>query len=62
MNIMEAKQTIAVETAIDVTLIDWFLTLSPAQRLAELESRLAFFAAARSANANPKLPANTPNP
>jgi hypothetical protein len=27
----------------DATLIDWFLSLPPAQRLAELESRLAFF-------------------
>jgi len=27
----------------DATLIDWFLSLLPAQRLAELESRLAFF-------------------
>ena len=62
MRIMDAKQTNIAETAIDVTLIDWFLTLSPAQRLAELESRLAFFAVARSGNANPKLPANTRNP
>jgi hypothetical protein len=30
----------------DDTLIDWFLSLQPAERLAELESRLAFFAAA----------------
>jgi hypothetical protein len=27
----------------DATLIDWFLSLQPAERLAELESRLAFF-------------------
>ena len=31
----------------DDTLIDWLLSLSPAERLAELESRLAFFHAAR---------------
>ncbi len=27
----------------DDTLIDWFLSLSPEERLAELESRIAFF-------------------
>lgn len=27
----------------DATLIDWFLSLQPSERLAELESRLAFF-------------------
>ena len=27
----------------DETLLEWFLTLDPDQRLAELESRLAFF-------------------
>jgi hypothetical protein len=27
----------------DETLIDWFLSLEPHERLAELESRLAFF-------------------
>jgi hypothetical protein len=31
----------------DDTLIDWFLSLEPLQRLAELESRVAFFNAAR---------------
>jgi hypothetical protein len=31
----------------DETLLDWFLALDPAQRLAELESRLAFFNSAR---------------
>jgi hypothetical protein len=31
----------------DESLSDWFLSLTPAQRLAELESRLAFFHAAR---------------
>ena len=29
------------------TLIDWFLSLKPGERLAELESRLAFFNSAR---------------
>ena len=27
----------------DESLIDWFISLSPAERLAELESRVAFF-------------------
>jgi hypothetical protein len=31
----------------DATLIDWFLSLTPAQRLAELESRLAFINSVR---------------
>ena len=31
----------------DDTLIEWFLSLTPAERLAELESRLAFFYSAR---------------
>jgi hypothetical protein len=39
----------------DDTLIDWFLSLQPAERLAELESRLAFFAAARR-HVEPELP------
>lgn len=41
----------------DDTLIEWFLSLEPAQRLAELESRLAFFAAARP-NVDSELPQN----
>jgi hypothetical protein len=44
-------------TEIDQSLIDWFLSLAPAERLAELESRLAFFHAARS-NGDPELPAD----
>ena len=31
----------------DETLLDWFLSLEPSQRLAELESRLAFFNSVR---------------
>ena len=31
----------------DETIVEWFLSLEPAERLAELESRLAFFAATR---------------
>jgi hypothetical protein len=37
----------AAPTGRDDSLIDWFLSLTPAQRLAELESRLAFFESAR---------------
>ena len=39
------------------TLIDWFLSLEPAERLAELESRVAFFNAVRR-DADAKLPAD----
>lgn len=35
------------DTIHDDTLIDWFVSLSPAERLAELESRVAFFHAAQ---------------
>jgi hypothetical protein len=31
----------------DETLLDWFLSLDPCQRLAELESRLTFFNSVR---------------
>jgi hypothetical protein len=41
----------------DDTLIAWFLSLEPAERLAELESRLAFFNAVRR-DADTKLPAD----
>jgi hypothetical protein len=42
----------------DATLIDWFLSLQPAERLAELESRLAFFASAHP-NDDAQLPPDT---
>jgi hypothetical protein len=45
----------------DETLIDWFLSLEPAERLAELESRLAFFNAVRR-DADTKLPADSRAP
>jgi len=41
----------------DETLVDWFLSLKPAERLAELESRVAFFAAVRRDD-EPKLSQN----
>lgn len=47
-----------LEKVHDESLIDWFLSLSPAARLAELESRLAFFNAARS-HGNAELPQNS---
>jgi len=34
----------------DSTLIEWFLKLSPDQRLAELESRIAFFHSLKSSH------------
>jgi hypothetical protein len=45
----------------DATLIDWFLSLQPTERLAELESRLAFFNAARTDD-DTQLPANSRTP
>ncbi len=54
---MTASGEEALETAHDESLIDWFLSLDPAARLAELESRLAFFNAARHGNA--ELPPNS---
>lgn len=40
----------------DETLIDWFLSLEPIERLAELESRLEFFNAARGDGDSKLLP------
>jgi len=45
------------DTIHDETLIDWFLSLEPIERLAELESRLAFFNAVRR-DGDTKLPPN----
>ena len=57
------RMTMACETAegghVDATLIEWFLSLSPEQRLAELESRIAFFQQARRSDGDAKLPANS---
>ena len=44
---------------VDATLIDWFLSLSPEQRLAELESRIAFFEQVRQSDGDTELPANS---
>jgi hypothetical protein len=52
---MNGAPKVSSESVHDETLIDWFLSLTPAERLAELESRLAFFAAARR-NGNAELP------
>ena len=43
----------------DATLIDWFLSLSPRQRLAELESRIAFFQQARQSDADAEFRENS---
>jgi hypothetical protein len=45
------------DTDHDGTLIDWFLSLDPAERLAELDSRVAFLVAARS-HGSTELPAD----
>jgi hypothetical protein len=45
----------------DETLVDWFLSLEPAERLAELESRLAFFALVH-CHGESKLPQNSGTP
>ncbi len=42
---------------IDESLIDWFLSLTPTERLAELESRLDFFQSVRP-DGNAELPAD----
>jgi hypothetical protein len=52
---MEIAPKAASEAIHDETLIDWFLALEPIERLAELESRLEFFNAARG-DGNSKLP------
>ncbi len=51
----------ASDTVHDETLVDWFLALTPIERLAELESRLEFFSAARG-DGDAKLPPNPKAP
>jgi hypothetical protein len=41
----------------DESLLDWFLSLTPAERLAELESRVEFFLLERR-NGDTELPSN----
>ncbi len=55
---MRPKPNVPPAPVHDDTLIDWFLKLDPAERLAELESRVAFFNSV-SLDGNPKLPADT---
>ncbi len=55
---MDPKLNVPPAPVHDDTLIDWFLALDPAERLAELESRIAFFNSV-SLDDNPKLPADT---
>jgi hypothetical protein len=42
----------------DESLLDWFLSLTPAERLAELDSRVEFFMLERR-NGDPELPSNS---
>ena len=52
---MPATPVVPSDAVHDDTLIDWFLSLTPAERLAELESRITFFDSARP-HADIKLP------
>jgi len=54
---MDTVPKVPSDAVHDGTLIDWFLSLTPGERLAELESRLAFFDSVRS-NADPQLRSN----
>lgn len=54
---MESMPKPPTEAIHDETLLDWFLALEPIDRLAELESRLAFFDAVRR-NGDSKLSSN----
>ena len=54
---MDPTPKVQSDTVHDDTLIDWFLSLTPAERLAELESRLAFFDTVRP-HADPELRSN----
>ena len=49
------------DTLHDEGLLDWFLALDPAQRLAELQSRMDIFNALKT-DGDPELPANTGTP
>ena len=59
IELMTMKREAADEGRVDTTLIDWFLSLSPEERLAELESRIAFFQQVRRRDVDAKLPANS---
>lgn len=58
---MDIAPKAASDAVHDETLIDWFLALEPIERLAELESRLEFFSAARG-DGDAKLPPNPEAP
>jgi hypothetical protein len=62
MGRMIDQREIDRSTDTDSSLLDWFLALSPTERLAELESRIAFFEEARSSGDDSKLQANTRAP
>jgi hypothetical protein len=54
---MDIAPKAASDSVHDETLVDWFLALTPIERLAELESRLEFFRVAR-ADGDAKLPSD----
>jgi hypothetical protein len=58
---MDIVPKTASDAVHDETLIDWFLSLEPLERLAELESRLEFFNAVRG-NGDAKLPTDSAPP
>jgi hypothetical protein len=58
---MYAPPTTQRDLEHDESLIDWFLSLTPAERLAELESRVAFFKQVRR-NGDRELPRNPRSP
>jgi hypothetical protein len=58
---MDATRPTQQDFAHDESLIEWFLSLTPAERLAELESRVAFFKQARR-DGDRKLPPNSRDP
>jgi hypothetical protein len=55
---MDRQRRTSTTAEHDESLLDWFLLLTPAQRLAELESRVEFLTMARR-DGDPKLPPNS---
>jgi hypothetical protein len=50
------------EDGVDLTLIRWMLSLSPAERLATLQQYVDSVLSIRARNSETRLPANPPNP
>jgi hypothetical protein len=57
MDPVEATRRIPTAAEHDESLLDWFLSLTPAERLAELESRVEFFLLERR-DGDTELPSN----